>query len=122
MALKVAEAKAAAAAPIVSGIQADALNFRYAMTGDKPAWRPEHVFDDGNKVYIQFPRTIDQSEMPPLFAVGRDGKAELLNYRVQGDMLIVDRLFDAAELRLGTKHQAIVRIRRLNSLSGGGHD
>jgi type IV secretion system protein VirB9 len=40
--------------------------------------------------------------MPPLFIVGPEGKtSELVNYRVRGHHLIVDRMFAAAELRLG---------------------
>jgi type IV secretion system protein VirB9 len=43
----------------------------------------------------------------------RKGKtANLVNYRVKGDYYVVDRLFDAAELRLGEKDQMIVRIER----------
>ena len=38
--------------------------------------------------------------------------AELVNYRVSGRHMIVDRLFAAAELRLGAKHQDKVRIVR----------
>ena len=52
--------------------------------------------------------------MPPLFIIGPDGKtSELVNYRVRGHHMIVDRLFAAAELRLGDKdterHVRIVR-------------
>jgi len=36
--------------------------------------------------------------MPPLFVVGQDGKPELVNYRAYKNVLIVDRLFAAAEL------------------------
>ena len=50
--------------------------------------------------------------MPPLFVVGQDGKAELVNYRVYRNVLIVDRLFAAAELRLGADNQQKVRIVR----------
>ena len=39
--------------------------------------------------------------MPPLFAIGEKGAAELLNYRVHGRYMIVDRLFERGELRLG---------------------
>ena len=39
--------------------------------------------------------------MPPLWVIGAEGGAELVNYRVQGNHMIVDRLFAAAELRLG---------------------
>jgi type IV secretion system protein TrbG len=42
--------------------------------------------------------------MPPLFIVGPDGNtSELVNYRVRNAHMIVDRLFAAAELRLGDK-------------------
>jgi type IV secretion system protein VirB9 len=55
-------------------------------------------------VYIEFPRGIALGEMPPLFIVGPDGKtSELVNYRVRNSHMIVDRLFAAAELRLGDK-------------------
>jgi type IV secretion system protein VirB9 len=69
------------------------------------------VFDDGTKTYILFPATIAQSELPPLFLIGDKG-AELVNYRVSGRYMVVDRLFSVAELRLGTKKQQIVRIER----------
>jgi type IV secretory pathway VirB9-like protein len=40
--------------------------------------------------------------MPPLFVVGPEGNtSELVNYRVRGNYMIVDRLFAAAELRFG---------------------
>jgi hypothetical protein len=58
------------------------------------------AYDDGSRVYIEFPAGIAQAEMPPLFVVGGDGRsAELVNYRVRGRHMIVDRLFGAAELR-----------------------
>jgi len=38
--------------------------------------------------------------------------AEITNYRVQGQRYLVDRLFDRAELRLGTRSPTIVRIDR----------
>ena len=44
-----------------------------------------------------------------------DGKAELVNYRVRDRYYLVDRIFDAAELRLGLKKQQVVRIERVGS-------
>jgi P-type conjugative transfer protein TrbG len=86
--------------------------FRYAIEGDSPPWRPSVAYDDGRKVYIEFPQGIVQGEMPPLFGIGPDGKTQLVNYRAYGNVLIVDRLFAAAELRLGGEHQQKVRIVR----------
>ena len=95
-----------------SGVDLGNLRFRYAITGGDPPWRPLRAFDDGRKVYIQFPSGLYQGEAPPLFVVGPQGDSELVNYRVRGSYYVVDRLFAAAELRLGEDPQAVVRIER----------
>lgn len=105
-------AAAEAALPVASNVALENIRFRYAITGDNPPWRPLRVFDDGRKVYIEFPQRIDQGEAPPLFVVGADGGNQLVNYRMRGNHYIVDRLFAAAELRLGTRPQQVVRISR----------
>jgi type IV secretion system protein VirB9 len=103
IALRQQNQAAEAAAPIAAGVDLAAINFRYAIQGDTPAWRPLRAFDDGQKVYIEFPAGIRQGEAPPLFVIGPAGGSELVNYRVKGNYYIVDRLFAAAELRLGDK-------------------
>lgn len=111
------------AASVAEGVALDSLRFRYAITGDRPPWRPVRAFDDGARVYIEFPSRIDQGEMPPLFVVGPQGNNQLVNYRVRANYYIVDRLFAAAELRLGEKPQQVVRISRtdaVDSASRGG--
>ncbi|MEE9433700.1 MAG: P-type conjugative transfer protein TrbG [Sphingorhabdus sp.] len=97
---------------IARGLDLGKLNFAYKISGDKPGWRPLRVFDDGRQVFIAFPKNIAQGELPPLFVLGAGGKAELVNYRVRNNHMIVDRLFEVAELRLGAKKQQVVRIRR----------
>jgi type IV secretion system protein VirB9 len=103
IALRRQNQEADAAAPIASGVDLASINFRYGIQGDNPAWRPLRAFDDGKKVYIEFPSGIAQGEMPPLFVIGPAGGSELVNYRVNRNYYIVDRLFAAAELRLGDK-------------------
>lgn len=99
--------------PVASGIDPADLNFAYRIDGDTVAWRPLRVFDDGRSVYIEVPPASTGAELPPLFLIGSDGKAELVNYRAQSHFLIVDRLFARAEMRLGGKgHQKVVRIAR----------
>jgi type IV secretion system protein VirB9 len=49
---------------------------------------------------------------------GQGGRAELVNYRVRGRYYVVDRLFAAAELRLGERRQQVVRIVREDSRRG----
>lgn len=98
--------------PVERGLQIERLNFRYEIDGDEPHWRPLRAFDDGKKVFIQFPARLDQGEAPPLFVVGRGGESQIVNYRINGAYYIVDRLFGAAELRLGEDNQQVVRILR----------
>ncbi|WP_336741449.1 P-type conjugative transfer protein TrbG [Aureimonas altamirensis] len=93
-----------------------ARNYRYGLQvqGDSPPWRPVSVFDDGRRVYVVFPRGIVQGEMPPIFVLGADGEPQIVNSRVHRNVLIVDRLFGAAELRLGSgDRQQVVRIVRM---------
>ena len=52
-----------------------------------------------------------------MFVRGEGGTAELVNYRLRGRYYVVDRLFAAAELRLGERRQQVVRIIR----TGSGH-
>lgn len=100
------------AMPVDTGVDLGSLNFRYAIEGDAAPWRPLRAFDDGRKVYIEFPRGISQGEMPPLFVIGASGNSQLVNYRVRGHHMVIDRLFAAAELRFGSDDQRVVRIVR----------
>ena len=93
-----------------------ARNYRYGLQvqGDSPPWRPVSVFDDGRRVYVVFPAGIVQGEMPPIFVLGTNGEPQIVNSRVHQNVLIVDRLFGAAELRLGSgDRQQTVRIVRV---------
>lgn len=100
------------AAPTEPILAEPPFDFGYRLTGAKPSWRPLRVFDDGRQVYIEFPAGLDRDQAPPLFAIGSDGAAELLNYRVRGRFYVVDRLFARAELRLGGRKRQVVRIMR----------
>jgi type IV secretion system protein TrbG len=115
MAIERATADAEAQRPVTDGLALDNLNFDYRISGDDPGWRPLRAFDDGRQTFIAFPPSISVGEAPPLFVIGANSQAQLVNYRMRGDYYVVDRLFDAAELRLGEKKQSVVRITR-----GGG--
>ena len=104
--------EAASPMPSTVGLSPEVLSFGYTIRGDRPPWRPLRAFDDGHKVFIEFPRHLPQTEAPPLFLVGKGGKADLLNYRVQGRFYVVDTLVHEAELRLGAKRPSVVRITR----------
>ncbi|WP_313023973.1 P-type conjugative transfer protein TrbG [Pseudomonas lopnurensis] len=108
---------ASAAAPIDTGLALENLRFRYAISGSNPPWKPLRAFDDGAKVYIQFPARIEQGELPPLFVIGPEGDGQLVNYRFRSPYYIVDRLFGAAELRLGGDKSDVVRIERTDGVA-----
>lgn len=108
--------QAQTAAPIDTGLSLEQIKFRYAISGDSPLWKPLRAFDDGERVYIQFPGGITQGELPPLFVIGAQGAAQLVNYRFRSPYYIVNRLFGAAELRLGADKAAVVRIERTDGV------
>ena len=105
------------AEPVASGLTLEKLRFDYLISGDQPAWRPLRAFDDGRQTYIEFPPTIGVGEAPPLFLISQGGEAQLVNYRMRERYYVVDRLFDQAELRLGTKRQQLVRITKRDPVS-----
>lgn len=111
----IAAAVSAAEQPV---FKPETLNLRYKVSGDKVDWRPIAVFDDGQQVFIEMPPAISKIEAPPLFISGPDG-AETVNYRVRGNFYIVDRLFQKAEMKLGTGWKAkTIRIERTSPLGG----
>lgn len=117
LALQRRASAAQAAAPVDAGLALEQLRFRYAISGSNPPWKPLRAFDDGRKVYIQFPAGIAQGELPPLFVIGPEGDGQLVNYRFRSPYYIVDRLFGAAELRLGADKGDVVRIERTDGVA-----
>jgi type IV secretion system protein VirB9 len=117
IALRRRNEQAAAATPVATSDlpSIENVNFRYRIEGDRPAWRPVRAFDDGRQVFIEFPFGIGQGEMPPLWIIGAAGDAQLVNYRIRGRYMVVDRLFGGAELRLGGDRQRRVRIVRTDA-------
>jgi P-type conjugative transfer protein TrbG len=84
----------------------ESMNFNYSIKGGNDSIRPLQVFDDGQKTYIRMNPDVQHREAPVLVVVGSDGKPEMLNYRVKGDMYIADRLFERAQLVLGADKKA----------------
>ena len=96
-------------------LDVDALSFDYRISGDDAPWRPVRAFDDGRQVFIEFGRGLDASSLPPLFVRSEDGRStDLVNYRVAGHRMIVDRLFGLAELRLAGRggRERVVRVEK----------
>lgn len=84
-------------------VSLDQINFNYDISGNSGTqyFKPVRVFDDGSKVFIQMPSSFQHREAPALVLMGKDGKEQLVNYRLKDDYYIVDKLFDKAALILG---------------------
>lgn len=94
-----------------AGVPAEQLNFSYSMSGNA-GWRPTRVYSDGQKTYIQFPRSISGQDAPVLFVIS-GGQNRIVNYRMKGDMMVVDYHVDRAVLVSGVGwRQEKVTIRR----------
>lgn len=83
----------------------DNLYFDYRIRGGDENMRPVRVLDDGKKTFIQMTPNVAHREAPVLVVLGPDGP-EMVNYRVKGDMYIVDRLFERGALILGVGKKA----------------
>jgi len=82
-----------------AGVPAERLDFGYSMSGSAP-WRPTRVYSDRVKTYIQFPEAMASTEAPVLFVVS-GGENRIVNYRIKGDLMIVDHFVDRAILVSG---------------------
>jgi type IV secretion system protein TrbG len=95
------------------------LYFDYRVTGGDENMRPVRVVDDGKKTFIQMPAGAAVRETPVLVVLGPEGKPEMVNYRVKGNLYVVDRLFERGALLLGVgKRQRRAEIVRGTYHSG----
>jgi P-type conjugative transfer protein TrbG len=84
----------------VANVDPAELNFSYSVTGPNVPWKPIRAFDDGSHVYIQMPAGMKSSEAPALL-IDAGGGTQMVNYRVEGNYYVVDRLFNQAILVAG---------------------
>ncbi|AYM19900.1 conjugal transfer protein TrbG (plasmid) [Agrobacterium tumefaciens] len=90
-----------------AGVPAEQLSFAYSVSGSA-GWRPTRVYSDGQKTYIQFPRSISGQDAPVLFVVS-GGQNRIVNYRMKNNMMVVDYNIDRAVLvsGVGWKQQKV---------------
>ncbi|MCZ7450243.1 P-type conjugative transfer protein TrbG [Agrobacterium rhizogenes] len=95
----------------MAGSAPDRLNFSYTVSGSA-SWRPQRVYSDGAKTYIQFPRSISATDAPVLFVVS-GGQNRIVNYRMKNGMMVIDYAVDKAVLVSGIGwNQEKITIRR----------
>lgn len=84
----------------VAAVDPAQLNFAYTVAGANVPWKPIRAFDDGSHVYVQMPAEMKSSEAPALLINAGSG-TQMVNYRVNGNYYVVDRLFSDAVLVSG---------------------
>jgi type IV secretion system protein VirB9 len=78
------------------------------LTGwNKPEWTPNEIWDDGHKTYIRLPRGVLQMEYPAVFEEAK----YIVNYRVNENVMILDKLIKKATLRLNGKRVGIIKMK-----------
>ncbi len=94
-----------------AGVPAESLDFSFYMHGSA-RWRPTRVYSDGTKTYIQFPSAMSSGDAPVLYVVN-GGQNQIVNYRLKGNLMIVDYMIDQAILVSGVgSRQQKVKINR----------
>lgn len=107
------EAKDKKAGVVPAGTDAiEHVYFDYRISGDKQML-PERVLDDGQHTYIIWSNNNRFRELPTLM-INVKGKDELVNFRVDGNRYIVDRLFNRAVLLVGVgkRQQKVLIVRK----------
>ena len=75
------------------------FNFDYRLKGDKE-FMPTFVFDDGVFTYFQFADKRNKT-LPAIFLVDKDGNESVVNYRMEGEYMVVERIGKTYTLRGG---------------------
>jgi type IV secretion system protein VirB9 len=73
----------------------------------KPQWQPTEAWDDGHKTYVRLPRGVLQKEYPVIF----EKSNYIVNYRVNENIIIMDKLINNVTLRLDNKRVRIIKGR-----------
>jgi type IV secretion system protein VirB9 len=75
------------------------FNFNYTISGVESI-SPIRIFDDGEFTYFKFPKK--NADIPAFFLVNSEGNEELVNYRITGEYVVVERVTSQFTLRSGT--------------------
>ncbi len=75
-------------------------NFNYSISGSDFI-APKRIFDDGEFTYFEFDEK--NPDIPAFFHVNPDSSEALINYRVNGPYIVVERVSSAFTLRWGNE-------------------
>ena len=86
------------------------LNYKYSVSTKKYEFSPTQIFDDGNKTVMIMREKLQEL---PSFHIKEGKNLVMVNYRVKGNYLIVDRLFDKGVLSVG-RHKVYIKNKGQN--------
>lgn len=82
------------------------FNFKVSYSWKKPYWLPKLVYAFEGKTYIIMPKETFERELPGVFGEKKD----LINYRIQGNTFVIDKLLDKITLKYNRKKVVIRRV------------
>jgi type IV secretion system protein VirB9 len=92
--------------------EASHLSYNYKITSGwvltgwfQPSWKPVEAWDDGHKTFVRLPRGVLQKEYPTVF----EKSNYIINYRVNENIMILDKLITSVTLRLNGKRVRITK-------------
>jgi len=90
----------------VGTVDPSKMSFGYTVTGTS-AFKPVTVFDDGRFTWLRFDKKMQ--DMPAIFLLNNEGKAEVLPYTTHGDYILISRLVTGILLKLGNEEVRITK-------------
>jgi type IV secretion system protein VirB9 len=67
----------------------------------RPVWTPRQTLDNGRQTFVVFPPSVLAGQAPMIRLIGPQGP-QIVNSRQVASVIVLDQIFDRAELRLGT--------------------
>lgn len=91
------------------------LNFNYKIkvVKGKPTFKPLRAMDDGYHTYIAMNEQMPQEEAPALIGISPTGEEQMINYRLKGNLYVVDGTIYKLALISGVgRHQDRIELTR----------
>jgi type IV secretion system protein VirB9 len=101
------QAKTRAALPNMKGFDRNNANTSYGFKGSSRI-KPTLAFDDGVKTWIEFP---PQTETPAIFLVDKEKNESLVNFRREGNFIVLDKVNFQWTLRHGEEVTCLFNLR-----------
>jgi P-type conjugative transfer protein TrbG len=91
------------------------LNFNYKIkvVKGKPTFKPLRAMDDGYHTYVAMNEQMPQEDAPALIGISPTGEEQMINYRLKGNLYVVDGTIYKLALISGVgRHQDRIELTR----------